>query len=172
MFMNAVLWGYIQFRLSEKNTLEVFIIFFEFRNCRTIQMNMLFAAICLLFKSKAGLGGKPKSLRLFTVCVALAEMLSLLLSCFIKVGAKPLAGLGLQNPRIFKIQKKWALRLTLRHTFVFSNKSMQKCRRGKRNRLKIFAGLRTRKTFIKTLKGVLLRASQTVQGKSKDFLRS
>ena len=106
MLMNAVLWGYIQFRMFEKNTLEVFIIFFEFRNCRTIQMNMLFAAICLLFKSKAGLGSKPKSLWLFAVCVALAEMLSLLLSCFIKVGAKPLAGLGLQNPRIFKIQKK------------------------------------------------------------------
>ena len=110
MLMNAVLWGYIQFRLSEKNTLEVFIIFFEFRNCRTIQMNMLFAAICLLFKSKAGLGSKPKSLWLFAVCVALAAALSVLLSRLIKVqrfkGRKPLAGLRLQNPRIFKIQKK------------------------------------------------------------------
>ena len=108
MFMNAVLWGYIQFRLSEKNTLEVFIIFFEFRNCRTIQMNMLFAAICLLFKSKAGLGSKPKSLWLFAVCVALAAALSVLLSRLIKVQRKWFKGqsLGLQNPRIFKIQKK------------------------------------------------------------------
>ena len=66
----------------------------------------------------------------------------------------------------------FASKRAFRHTFVYSSKSMQKCRRGKRNRLKILAGLRTRKTFIKTLKGVLLRAWQTVPSKSKDFLRS
>ena len=44
---------------------------------------------------------------------------------------------------------------------------MQKCRRGKRVRLKIFAGLRTRKTFIKTLKGVLLRAPQSAWQKQR-----
>ena len=48
-------------------------------------MNMLFAAICLLFKSKAGLGSKPKSLRLFAVCAALSAALSVLLSRLIKV---------------------------------------------------------------------------------------
>ena len=49
------------------------------------------AAICLLFKSKAGLGSKPKSLRLFAVCAALAAEFLVLLSRFIKVGALPLS---------------------------------------------------------------------------------
>ena len=95
MFMNAVLWGYIQFRLSEKNTLKVFIIFFEFRNCRTIQMNMLFAAICLLFKSKAGLGCKPKSLRLFAVWGILEVLFFKSLSFFCRYAAL-FAGLWVQ----------------------------------------------------------------------------
>ena len=73
-----------------------------------IQANANQAAICLLFKSKAGLGSKPKSLRLFAVCAALAAALSVLLSRLIKVQRKWFKGqsLGLQNPRIFKIQKK------------------------------------------------------------------
>ena len=112
--MSAVFWKIHKFGVFEaKLTFKLFYdCFASSEFAFKIQANANQAAICLLFKSKVGLGSKPKSLWLFAVCVALAAALSVLLSRLIKVerkwfkGRKPLSGLRLQNPRIFKIQKK------------------------------------------------------------------